>query len=170
MMQLFILDEVPERAAKMLCDSHLRKMCMETSQILSSVLHRQGRAIPERLPKFYNLNHPVIRAVDSPEKVCWVIRYNMALHREYFHRFGKRHAYFLFCRIYRKCFSCHAIPLKKEDLIFARTFKGIEIREPDIVSAYREYYRFKKKQLRHWKYTRTPEPDWINENQISKSG
>ena len=65
---------------------------------------------------------------------------------------------------------CSFFNCKKEDLIFARTFKGIEIREPDIVSAYREYYRFKKKQLRHWKYTRTPEPDWINENQISKSG
>lgn len=169
-MQLFILDEIPERAAGMLCDSHLRKMCMETAQILSSVLYRRGRAVPEQLPKPYNPSHPVILAVDTPEKICWVIRYNLSLHREYFRRFGKRHAYYSFCRIYRKLFSCTAISLRKEDLTFARDFKDIEIREPDIIQAYREYYRYKKKKLRSWKYTNAPEPDWIKENQISKSG
>ena len=169
-MQLFILDEIPERAAGMLCDCHLRKMCMETAQILSSVLYRRGRAVPEQLPKPYNPSHPVILAIDTPEKICWVIRYNLSLHREYFRRFGKRHAYYSFCRIYRKQFCCTAIPLRKDDLTFARDFKDIEISEPDIVLAYREYYRYKKKKLRNWKYTNAPEPDWIKEDQISKSG
>lgn len=160
-MQLFILDQNPERAAEMLCDSHLRKMCLETAQILSSVLYRQGRAVPSELPKPYNPNHPVIRAIDTPEKIYWVIRYNMSLHREYFRRFGKTHAYYSFCRKYRKLFSCIPLILRKEDLTFARDFKDFSIEESELVLAYRSYYRYKKTKLRSWHYTKTPEPDWL---------
>ena len=161
-MQLFILDYSPEQAARMLCDVHLRKMCMETAQILSTVLYRQGRGCFDGLPKPYNPNHPVICAIDSPEKICWVIRYNMSLQREYFRRFGKRHSYFPLCRIYRKLFFCKSLNLNQEDLNFARDFKEIEIEIPDLVQAYREYYRYKKKKLRHWSYTKSPEPEWLN--------
>ena len=37
-MQLFILDHDPGRVPAMLCDVHVRKMCLETAQILSSVI------------------------------------------------------------------------------------------------------------------------------------
>ena len=83
-MQLFVLDYDPGRAAVMLCDVHLRKMCLETAQILSSVLFRQGRGLLPEMPKAYNPAHPVIRAVDTPQKINWVLLYNYALHGEYF--------------------------------------------------------------------------------------
>ena len=59
-MQLFILDYAPRRAAGMLCDVHLRKMCLETAQILSSVLFLQGRELCPEMPRVYNPAHPVI--------------------------------------------------------------------------------------------------------------
>ena len=37
-MQLFILDYNPKKAAQMLADTHVRKMCLETAQILSAIL------------------------------------------------------------------------------------------------------------------------------------
>ena len=56
-MQLFILDRDPEKAAQMLCDSHLRKMCLETAQILSSVLYLQGKSLADGMPNPY---HPIL--------------------------------------------------------------------------------------------------------------
>ncbi|EAL58219.1 conserved hypothetical protein, partial [Wolbachia endosymbiont of Drosophila ananassae] len=36
-MNIFVLDENPEIAAKMLCDKHIVKMLLETAQLLSNV-------------------------------------------------------------------------------------------------------------------------------------
>ena len=52
-MQLFILDYDPGLVPGMLCDMHLRKMCLETAQILSSVLLLQGKARRKEMPKPY---------------------------------------------------------------------------------------------------------------------
>ena len=160
-MQLFVLDYVPRRAAGMLCDVHLRKMCLETAQILSSVLFLQGRELAPGMPKVYNPAHPVIQAVDTPLKINWVILYNKALHREYFRRFGRKHAYRFLCSQYRKRLWSCGVKLQKKDLSFARNFKDVEISEPDIVRAYRSYYCYKKTLLHRWSYTNTPEPEWL---------
>ena len=37
-MNIFVLDPDPEKAASMLCDCHVRKMCLETAQILSACM------------------------------------------------------------------------------------------------------------------------------------
>ena len=160
-MQLFILDYAPRRAAGMLCDVHLRKMCLETAQILSSVLFLQGRELCPEMPRVYNPAHPVIKAVDTPQKINWVILYNKALHREYFRRFGRKHAYRFLCPQYRERLWTSGVKLQKKDLSFARNFKDAEITEPDIVRAYRLYYRYKKTLLRFWRYTKTAEPPWL---------
>ena len=160
-MQLFILDYDPGRAAVMLCDVHLRKMCLETAQILSGVLLRQGREPLPGMPKAYNLAHPVIRAVDTPQKINWVLLYNFALHEEFLLRFGKKHAYSDLCGKYNQLLYFPHIKTTPADLTFARDFKAVEITEPDIVLAYRQYYFFKKKLLKRWNYTKTPEPEWL---------
>ena len=160
-MQLFILDYAPRRAAGMLCDVHLRKMCLETAQILSGVLFLQGRGLAPGMPKVYNPAHPVIKALDSPQKINWVILYNKALHREYFRRFGRKHAYHFLCPQYRKSLWIFGVKLHKKSLSFARDFKGVDIAEPDIVGAYRQYYRYKKRLLKYWNYTKTAEPRWL---------
>ena len=50
-MQLFILDYDPELVPGMLCDAHLRKMCLETAQILSSVLLAKGKQRQKDMPR-----------------------------------------------------------------------------------------------------------------------
>ena len=160
-MQLFILDYDPAAAAGMLCDSHLRKMCMETAQILSSVIVLKKGSPGEGIPKPYNLRHPVIRAVDSQEKINWVLSYLFALHREYFRRYGKRHAYYFLCLKYKKILYVKCKCSGREKLDFARDFGGIEIPDEDLVSAYRKYYRYKKSVLKNWSYTNSGEPEWL---------
>ena len=121
-MQLFILDPEPEAAATMLCDVHLRKMCLETAQILSSVIVRRGGELLPQMPRAYNINHPVITALDTPFKINWAVRHNEGLQREYEYRFGRRHAYWSLTAVYReKLFTAGAVV---EDWSFARNFSG----------------------------------------------
>lgn len=160
-MQLFILDYDPETAATMLCDVHLRKMCLETPQILSSVLYNNHLEPVPEMPRPYNPAHPVIRAINNPPKINWTVIYNESLHQEYLFRFGKVHAYGFLCRIYRQMLFDHTAGIPPEQLNFARNFKDITIDTPDIVMAYREYYRFKKHLLRFWHYSKRDEPSWL---------
>ena len=41
-MNIFVLDTCPIESAKMLCDKHIVKMPLESTQMLSSVWHRYG--------------------------------------------------------------------------------------------------------------------------------
>ena len=160
-MQLFILDYDPEKVPGMLCDVHVRKMCLETAQILSSAIRLQGKELPRDLPKPYNLNHPVIRALDTAQKINWTVLFNTALHREYCRRFEKKHAYNELTGIYQAMLLRPGVSIDQEGWTFARDFKDVTITEPDIVLAYREYYRHKRKRIRNWHYTRTEPPDWL---------
>ena len=160
-MQLFVLDYDPEKAAVSLCDVHLRKMCLETAQILSGVLFLQGKERLTSMPRAYHVRHPVVLAVNTPEKINWVILYNEALHREYFRRFGKNHVYASLCGNYRFLLYVPGKVLSPELLDFFRDFRGVEITENDLVQAYRCYYRFKKTQLHRWNYTASVEPQWL---------
>lgn len=164
-MQLFILDRDPAAAAASLCDVHLRKMCLETAQILSGVILRQGRVLPDYLPKPCNCNHPVIRALDSPFKVNWVIELNIAMQQIYRQRFGKTHAYSQLAGEYGKIlFTEREVD---EDWSFFRNFKACSITEKDIVEAYRIYYRYKKTIIRNWQYTNSCEPEWLNRKNMN---
>ena len=158
-MQLFILDRDPRSAARMLCDCHLRKMCLETAQILSSVLFNKHLPLLPGMPKPYNPHHPVIAAVNSCSKINWVLIYNSALHREYRYRFNKAHAYkssaaeYIHLLYVPECFT--------GDLSFARGFKDFTVQENDIVKAYRKYYLHKKHLMKHFIYTKRLPPEWL---------
>ena len=158
-MQLFILDRSPAAAAQMLCDVHLRKMCLENAQILSGVLLNSGKKLLPQMPKPCNAAHPVIKAVNTPFKINWVLRHNHALQQEFFRRSGKYHAYNKIVPVYFSLLFC--VGTIKEDWSFYRNFKDFKPLSSDIVGAYREYYRFKKSILRHWLYTNTSEPEWL---------
>ena len=157
-MQLFILDRDPEVAASMLCDSHLRKMCLETAQILSSIMTIKNISPESGMPKAYNLKHPVITALETPYKIDWIVLHNIALHREYIRRFGKEHSYMKLAMQYKKyLFSENA----EFDDSFCRNFKDFQSPHQDIVAAYRSYYIHKKSIMKKWSYTNAAEPVWL---------
>ena len=157
-MQLFILDRSPEVSARALSDIHLRKMCLETAQILSAVICLQNYALPPDMPKVYNINHPVIQALASQFLINWTTAYFQTLHEEYFHRFKKYHAYASLVPVCRQILYRHT---DIEDWSFAKVFKDFTPTSADIVAAYREYYRFKKSIIKNWHYTNAAEPEWL---------
>ena len=138
-------------------------MCLETAQILSSVMARRNLALSENMPRSYNVSHPVIKALDSPVKIDYAVIYNAALQTEYERRFGKSHAYADLSQLYwRNLFNGNFI-FDPSECTFARAFKDIEITQKDIVQAYRIYYRYKKTQIPDWRYTHSDEPKWLTD-------
>lgn len=158
-MQLYILDRDPRRAVTYLADVHIIKMCLETAQIIAGVIHNLHLPQVPGMLKMYNPAHPVIKAVDTPEKLNWVLIYNWNLQCEYLFRFGKRHACF---DLSIRCFDGVWQPqfgMSCENL--ARSFKNFSSDKCDIVLAFREYYKFKKSRIKRWKYSRRSEPGWL---------
>ena len=138
-------------------------MCLETAQILSSVMAKYDLPLSENMPRPYNVLHPVIQALDSPVRIDYAVIYNASLQIEYKRRFGKSHAYTDLSQLYwRNLFNGNFI-FDPSECTFARAFKDIEIAQKDIVQAYRIYYRYKKTQIPDWRYTNSAEPKWLTD-------
>lgn len=160
-MQLFILDREPTVAVQCLSDCHVRKMCLETAQILSSVMCLNHYDSLEDMPKPYNPKHPVIQAIKTPSQINWVLHYNDALQEEYEYRFGKEHAYWGIRFDYNVMYNLYPFPSVKSPEGLARDFKDFTTDKTDIVEAHRDYYRHKKTIIKNWAYTNRKEPGWL---------
>jgi hypothetical protein len=91
-MNIFVTDNCPKKCAEFLDNSRLRKMCLESAQLLSSALRLCGHS-GERLYKITHANHPSnkwTRATQGNYK--WLLEHFKALCDEYTRRTGKIHA------------------------------------------------------------------------------
>ena len=161
-MQLYVLDYNTQKSVEMLSNCHVIKMCLETSQILSSVRFNLGVDLNNLMPKPYNPNHPVIKAINNNHKINWLLDYNRCLHNEYIYRFDKKHSYFKLIELYEDMRDNSINELNIDFLDFARDFKDFNTNKTDLVESFREYYKFKKSIIKNWKYTKRKEPIWLN--------
>jgi len=99
-MNIFVVDESPEKAAEALCDKHVPKMIVETTQMLVSALRRHG-ATDADVPltkagtphKGGYHNHPATRWVgDSLTNAQWLLAHGYGLCEQFEFRFNKTHA------------------------------------------------------------------------------
>jgi len=97
-MNIFFLDRSPIKAAKYLCDKHVCKMIIETTQILSTVirLHAEERGITlfgsEDLYQITHRNHPCIKwARKSVHNFNWLVTHGLGICSEYRTRYNKTH-------------------------------------------------------------------------------
>ena len=163
-MNIFVLDLDPVVAARMHCDKHVPKMCVEAAQMMASALRRHG-ATDEQMPltksgtpyKGGYHHHPcTVWAGESQENWMWLAHHAMQLCEEYYKRFNKMHA----CTdpIY------HMIGLQKiipntELTPFAQAMPD-EYKDDDPVVAYRAYYMSKMDSPGGVHYRHTSPPDW----------
>jgi len=98
-MNIFILNENPELAARDYCNKHLPKMCVEMLQMLGSAAIRHG-ARPDMMPltkkgtplKGGYHNHPCTRWVgDAKANYIWTVRHALEICRCYTDQYGKIH-------------------------------------------------------------------------------
>lgn len=91
-MNIFASDQSPVTSAEVLDDVRLRKMVLETAQMLCTALRiRHGY---DDVPyKNAHPNHPLSKwLLQSNGNIFWLFHHGVALHQEYKHRFGKDHA------------------------------------------------------------------------------
>ncbi len=165
-MNIFILDTDPTTAARMHCDKHVPKMCVEAAQMMASALRRHG-ATDEDMPltkagtpyKGGYAHHPcTVWAGDCEGNFNWLAHHAVALCEEYSMRFGKRHA----CHdpiIDMSALEMTLNPNRVEPMPltpFAQAMPD-EYRDADAVKAYQAYYH--SKQFAKWEKG-TPAPDW----------
>ena len=166
-MNIFVLDLNPVTAARMHCDKHIPKMCVEAAQMMASALRRHG-ATDKQMPltksgtpyKGGYKHHPcTVWAGDSEANFIWLATHAIQLCYEYKKRFGKTHA----CDrpIHSMISGVHLFPNKyphpKAALTpFAQAMPD-EYLDDDAVKAYRAYYH--SKQFAKWEKG-TPAPDW----------
>lgn len=169
-MNIFVLARYPAAAVSLLADVHVHKMCLETAQILSSVIVRDlGKEVLFYIldaggPKAYNIMHQAIQAVQLNNGTAgWLLDYNRALHCEYEYRFGKQHAYSNLVQLYAAIFrDAHVVHYNAETYkLFCRCFGDFKPSHGNLVLAYRDYYKHKKQTICNWKYTNKSEPSWL---------
>lgn len=155
-MNIFILDFDPKLAAQYQCDKHVVKMCLESTQLLSTASHLLTGAGPY---KKTHENHPcAIWARKSYHNYCWLLWHTEALFQEYTTRYNKVH---------KSIYAFAEIDLtpdlfdKQEVTPFMQAMPD-QYKHSNPVTAYRNYYIHEKAPIAKWAYTSTPE--WFKNN------
>lgn len=150
-MNIFVLDEDPNQAARYACDKHVVKMVLESAQLMCSVF--PGGYAPY---KKTHPNHPCsVWARERAENYEWLTQHAYALCVEYTKRYGKIHKsqeVIEWCDTHRP--KLPSGPMSP----FAQAMPD-EYKDPDAVHAYRSYYMHEKINIATWK---TITPDWFN--------
>lgn len=165
-MNIFILDNNPEQAARYYCDKHVPKMIVELYQQMGSALRRHG-ATDSVMPltkagkplKGGYHNHPCTKWVgDSTSNFTWAYLHAKELCKEYTFRYKKRH----FCEtgidIMGQCDINHFTHTSHTP--YAQAMPE-EYRDDDAVKAYRTYYIKDKSRFAKWEKGRDTPKWWI---------
>ncbi len=159
-MNIFFVDRNPRAAAGALCDKHLRKMLLETAQIICTVHHNAG-TVAQLIPyRRTHHNHPcVVWAGSSVEAFTWVADLGMWMCLEYAFRFGKHHASEEVIK--KMTVRMPLLPimgwLHEPPQCMPPEFRG-----DDTVLAYRRYYAIGKRDVCSG-YTNAAMPGWLQE-------
>jgi hypothetical protein len=150
---IFILDEDPKCAARMLCNRHISKMILESAQMLSSVADRYS------YPSLYkptHKNHPcTLWAGDSKCNWNWLIEHSLEMEQEKIRRTGKGHLSADIIRFYRdNGYGPNNAGLTRFALAMPDRYKL-----GDAVSSYRNYYLNDKQFFKDGK-----RPEWSPSN------
>ena len=149
-MNIFVLDDDPAEAARMMCDRHVLKMILESGQMLCAA-HP-----PEVAPwKRTHYNHPcTVWTRTSSENYLWLAAHGLALCGEYTRRYRKRHKsedVLLWCAENVPA-SVPRGPLTP----FAVAIKDPKYHRTSAVDSYRAYYIGEKSRFARWRHSEAP--------------
>ena len=159
-MNIFALDDDPERAARAHCDRHTYSMFKEACQLLATAHAVLDGAQPPIKPT--HPNHPVARWVRATSRnFIWTATLAFYLSDEYTRRYGRAHEYEGTSGEGSVRYEVSALPtriLQGPRTPFARAMPADVVR-PDPVESYRNFYVVSKARFARWERG-TPPPDW----------
>jgi len=155
-MNIFVLDEDPEMAARYHCDKHVPKMLVEYGQILSTAAWKADFHNPDRMYKPVPDHNPDVHdwAAGSWNNYVWLLRLARELYDEYEHRYGAGHK--SYDRVISKIdISEVRIPeegITERPLSMPDTYKV----DDDPVKSYRKFYAYGKGWKMSWSNREVP--------------
>jgi len=154
-MNIFVLSYSPVKAAQYQCDKHVVKMCLESVQLLCTVLRLKGYN-SDKLYKMTHKNHPTtLSLLDNRTNLSWLLAHTAALFREYTYRYGKVHKS---NDIFIEC-----LRMLPSDIVRDKPFSIAKVTnndKQDIVESYREYYK-SKRGIMDMRWTGRSIPEWL---------
>ena len=163
-MNIFVLDKNPVIAARNLCDKHVVKMVLESTQMLSTVARKQRPNTAANLYKPTHANHPCTLWVgSSPTHARWLITHTEEMFAEYSTRFdGKTHKSY---EVFEKAklilsLSGPIIQPSRWALAMPDQYKDPD---GDPVKSYRGYYLGEKSGFASWLRSPHGSPGWWQE-------
>jgi len=156
-MNIFFLDKDPNKAVQMLCDCHVVKMTLETAQLFCTYFRRNGFTNND-LYKSTHINHPCQKCLNNFSNIIWLAYYFKAILNEYTYRYGKIHKCQYIFDKYVKPLIENNIKIPYNDLTFPKCMPD-EYKVDSVIQSYINYYGFKKKSLKRFKFTKRKE--WI---------
>lgn len=166
-MNIFAIEEFPGDAARHLCDKHVIKMILESTQLLSTVAQMRGHVGPYKVT---HAKHPcTLWTARHPANWAWLVKHASYMAYEYTDRYGKRH----------KCHDLIDELDERSPAIWAGTqfedhsdyysshtpFEQCmpeQYKRSNPVEAYRAYYIGEKARFATWKLNK---PSWFPEIQ-----
>jgi hypothetical protein len=154
-MNIFVLSNDPIQSARLQCDKHVVKMCLETAQLLCSIFP------PNVAPyKKTHYNHPCAKWTRySIQNYNWLVDHGVALCKEYEHRYNKQHAclkIILWCKDnvknYMEYFDGNKLSIHPKCM-------PDNCKVPSVTDSYKKYYKLYKKEFAT--YTNRDTPDWM---------
>lgn len=160
-MNIFFLHECPERSAQDLCDKHVVKMVLETAQMCSTALRRNGMTPLDSTYKTAFKNHPMTLWVgECRENFMWALDHGIAIGKEYTRRYGRDHASTQVLRDIKDAYFRNSDYNKlKWRITTPPQCMPDEFKCDNYVDAYRAYYRTEKAAFLD--YTNREQPDWL---------
>lgn len=160
-MNLFVLDTMPDVAARFNCDRHVVKIILEAVEMMGyAYSHGEFKPLPWLSPKRRHLNHPMSKFVRaSKQNFDWTFQHTVALCDEYTFRYKKVHAYKKHVDWIGMNFplsNLHDLGRTDWPRCFGPWREVVGVTD-DAVYDYRRYYMIAKR-FATWKHR--PIPDW----------
>jgi hypothetical protein len=150
-LNIFVLDEKPNKAAEYQCDKHVVKMVLESAQLMSTAVNLTGGTGGY---KPTHKNHPCsIWARQSKGNFQWLKQHALSLCEEYTKRYNKTHK----SQAVIESLSDETIPDGKQTPFVLAMPE--QYRSEDPVESYRNYYQHEKASIAKWSHSE--QPSWF---------
>jgi hypothetical protein len=157
-MNIFYINTDPTIAAQELCDDHVRKMQIESAQMLCTAHWVNGNEAPY---KRAHLNHPSTKwARESIQHYRWLVKHGLEVCSEFTKRYGKHH------KTQDVLEWCRDNEPNIPDNGFNPPPQAMpeEYKNADTIKAYKTYYIEDKIKIKNLNYNKlNNKPVWIKE-------
>lgn len=155
-MNIFWLDDNLQKCAEYHCDSHVRKMILESAQMLCTAHWYYGYSAPYQPT---HINHPCSKWVrESTANYIELRKLALNLCKEYTYRWGRIHKTE---QVIGEIFGPPRATWPQVGLTIKPRCMPKKYECLTTVDSYRNYYRTAKRHL--LQYTTRQKPDWIDE-------